>query len=122
MRSLSVLMFSVLLLSSCQMVNPSPSTILTNSTEKQLMFFSDENNLQKEGNYYDALLEIKKKYPNQVTQMKVIPSSEKVRYANFEVSTYPTLLVIKENVVITQIEGELSKEEIIKPLEIALSN
>jgi hypothetical protein len=85
------------------------------------MFFSDEDNLHNESSYYDALLEIKKTYPDIVTSMKVIPSTEKVRYSSFEVNTFPTLLVIFENKIIAQIEGDLSKEEIIIPLMDALS-
>lgn len=116
MRSLVIFMLSFLLLSSCHLAQNTPSSIVLNNTEKQLIFFSDEDNLHNESSYYDALLEIKKTYPEIVTSMKVIPSSEKVRYSSFDVNTFPTLLVIHENNIIAQIEGDLSKEEIIKPL------
>ncbi|QOR68400.1 small peptidoglycan-associated lipoprotein [Cytobacillus suaedae] len=116
MRSLVVFMLSFLLLSSCHLAHNTPSSLIFNNAEKQLLFFSDEDNLHNESSYYDALLEIKKTYPEIVTSMKVIPSSEKVRYSSFDVDTFPTLLVIHDNQIIAQIEGDLSKEEIIQPL------
>jgi hypothetical protein len=93
------------------------------SSEPHLLFFSDENNLHKEAKYYDALLEIKKKFPEQVSNMKVISSTNDDQLnEQFNVSTYPTLLVIKENKVVLKIAGKAEKKDIVDPVLNVLSN
>ena len=86
------------------------------------MLFSDDRNVYKEGNYYDALLEIKKTYPIEVSNLKVVPYGENEIILNTVVSTYPALIIIKDNKVIEHIEGELSIEQIVSKIENALSN
>ncbi|KKI93960.1 hypothetical protein WQ54_01710 [Bacillus sp. SA1-12] len=90
------------------------------TSEKQLLFFSDEENIDREAVYYDALLDIQKEFPEDFNNMKVIP--ENSNYKDFEVDIYPSLLVIKEDKVIVHIEGALlTKDEIMKPISKALS-
>lgn len=85
------------------------------------MFFSDEENIHKEGNYYDALLELKKQFPEEISKMKVISYKENRSYNDFQVDSYPTLLIVQENKVIEIIDGDVSKDEIIEPIQKALS-
>ncbi|MGM7720210.1 hypothetical protein [uncultured Metabacillus sp.] len=111
----------VFILSSCEGVlysQTKPDEEMTR--EKQLLFFSDDENIDREAVYYDALLDIKKEFPEDFKNMKVI--SENSNYDDFEVDIYPSLLVIEEDKVIVHIEGALlTKEEIMKPISKALS-
>jgi len=123
MKKISVFILSIFVLSSCHIGQKSPEIFLSNSKfENQLMLFSDDRNVYKEGNYYDALLEIKKTYPIEVSNLKVVPYGENEIILNTVVSTYPALIIIKDNKVIEHIEGELSIEQIVSKIENALSN
>lgn len=112
---------SVLILSSCD-IHQASSNGLNDDVfkEKQLLFFSDDKNIDREAIYYDALLDLQKEFPEIVDNMKVIAAKQE--YGPFEVDTYPSLLVIDEQQVIVHIEGNvLSKDEITKPVLEALS-
>jgi hypothetical protein len=120
MRTISVFIMTVLLLFACQRGNSDPTEVLFNDRSKQLIFFSDEQNLHKEGNYYDALLELKKIYPDEVSNMKLISLKESERYSTFNITSYPTLIVIVEDEIVEQIDGELNVDEIVQPINHAL--
>ncbi|MCA1029899.1 hypothetical protein LCL95_02485 [Bacillus timonensis] len=109
-------------LSSCQAEKKANYQILLNSSaqDKQILFFSDERNLKEEVNYYDALIELKEMFPKEVANMRVI--SQKETIAGLNITTYPTLIVIHDNQILKRIQGYLSKEEIIAPIEEALSH
>ena len=86
----------------------------------QLLFYSDVANIDREAVYYDALLDIKKEFPEEFENMKVI--SEKNDNKKYEVDIYPSLLVIEKEEVVVQIEGAvLTKKEIIEPIVHALA-
>jgi hypothetical protein len=86
----------------------------------QLVFYSDVANIDREAVYYDALLDIKKEFPEEFENMKVI--SEKIDNKKYEVDIYPSLLVIEKEEVVVQIEGAvLTKAEIIEPIVHALA-
>jgi len=123
MRTFSVFIFTFIILSSCHTgVYEREEEVLNADEGKQVLFFSDESNLHKEGNYYEALLELKASFPNEITNMKVITLSESNKYDEYAVTTFPSLLVVNGERVIEQIEGNVRKEDIIKPIEKALSN
>ena len=104
-------------LSSCQPAETATITIQGNSDEKQLLFFSDESNIHREANYYDALLELKKQFPREISNMKVVSSSEQKNiYKQYNISEYPSLLVVYKSEVLTLIEGNVSKKEILEPI------
>ena len=86
----------------------------------QLLFYSDVANIDREAVYYDALLDIKKEFPEEFENMKVI--SEKNDNKKYEVDIYPSLLVIEKEEIVVQIEGAvLTKTEIIEPIVHALA-
>jgi Thioredoxin len=111
-----------LILFACDHANFKNSYHVT-STETHLLFFSDEKNLYKEAKYYDALLEIKTKFPEQVSKMKVISSaSDDQLNEQYNVKTFPTLLVVKDNKVVLKIDGNTDKKDIVDPIIKVLSN
>ncbi|SDP29576.1 Thioredoxin [Litchfieldia salsa] len=112
-------MMSMIILTSCQR-EVKETDLFAQEREKYIVFFSDEENLDKEGNYYDALLELKKNYPSNSLTMKVVPLKEYDKYSNFNINTFPTLLVMKNETVVKQIDGDAATEEIITSIEEAL--
>ncbi len=82
-------------------------------------FFSDENQIDQEAPYYDALLDLEKDYPEQIDKMKVYDNKEGWED---EIETVPTLMVVDQRHVVVKIEGCVKKkEDIIKPLQHVLS-
>jgi hypothetical protein len=111
----------VIVLSSCENLLFSEGPLNEDiPQDKQLVFFSDDENIQREAVYYDALLDIKKSFPEEFENMKII--SEKTDHNQFEIETFPSLLVIDKTQVLVQIEGTVvSKEDILEPVSSALS-
>lgn len=118
MKSLSFVFvaFFLLLTSSC--TNPNVSDDLNlNKDIKQVVFFSDEEDYNHEASYYDAIIELKKQYPNEIDNMMVIPaSSAKEYYDIFEVENCPAILVVYGDQVIARVNGSVTKNQIIEPL------
>jgi len=117
---LIIFIIPVVVLSSCKNIlfseGPSDFTI---NRDKQIVFFSDVKNIDKEAIYYDALLDIKEEFPEEFKNMRVI--SENKDKHRYEVETYPSLLVVSKEEILVQIEGTvLSKEEILEPVSNAL--
>lgn len=122
MRGLQLLLFSSLILitSSCNQFNREELT-LTNGV-KQIIFFSNESDYTGEASYYDALIELKLKFPDDFKNMLVLSSTEaKPYYKAYHVESCPALLVINNNEVAVKIFGNVTKEEIIKPITEVLS-
>lgn len=112
----------IILLSSCSFNAPLTSPVGSTTNENmQILFFSDESKLEQEDVYYDALLELKKEYPQAINNMRVYqPTSKK---NPFKVETYPSLLIIDHDKIIVEIEGSISsKEEILSPIKRVLAN
>ncbi|WP_226665934.1 hypothetical protein [Metabacillus litoralis] len=111
----------VIVLSSCDNVlflNGAPKENI--AQDKQLLFFSDDDNIDREAIYYEALLDIKKDFPKEFEDMQIY--SEKNNNKTYEVDTYPSLLVVDKEEIVVHIEGSvLSKEEILEPISNALS-
>jgi hypothetical protein len=123
MRRLGHIAFiiSIILLTSCDNKLFSSDEVDEDYIEDiQLLFYSDVANIDREAVYYDALLDIKKEFPEEFENMKVI--SEKNDNKKYEVDIYPSLLVIEKEEVVVQIEGAvLTKKEIIEPIVHALA-
>ncbi|WNF35612.1 hypothetical protein RJD24_14255 [Bacillaceae bacterium IKA-2] len=90
---------------------------LQKKDENITMLFSDDQFINEEGNYYDALLDVKKRYPQRVRSFNVIHSSERDLVRHYEINEYPTLLIIHNETVTIRVEGPLQKTEILKILE-----
>ncbi|KAA0548093.1 hypothetical protein FZW96_10205 [Bacillus sp. BGMRC 2118] len=112
---------SFTILSSCNSDNDTEHSIDT-FLKADALFISNEENLEVEDEYYDAILEIKKLYPGAMNKVVLLTDRE---YHNIEeqldVSTYPTLLLLNEEKVKVKIEGERNThyifEEIVAYIE-----
>ena len=117
---LIIFIIPVVVLSSCEnmLFSEGPSDFTINR-DKQIVFFSDDKNIDREAIYYDALLDIKEDFPEEFENMRVV--SENTDKPIYEVDTYPSLLVVTKEEILVQIEGTvLSKEEILEPVSNAL--
>jgi hypothetical protein len=89
---------------------------------KQIIFFSDEANYNYEAPYYDAIIELKREYPEEFKNMMVLSGNKANKYNKIlEVEKQPALVVIYQDKVVVNIHGEVSKDEIIKPVTNFLS-
>jgi len=112
---------SFFILSSCQ-ENPSITHIQFPDDSRTLVFFTDESNLQDESTYYDAIIDLKRSFPDEVANLKVVHSeNEKILYKQFNVKATPSLIVVHDNEVVTQIEGSKPKNDIVVSIEQALN-
>lgn len=112
---------SFFILSSCQ-ENQSITHIQFPDDSRTLVFFTDESNLQDESTYYDAIIDLKNSFPDEVANLKVVHSeNEKLLYKQFNVKATPSLIVVHDNEVVTQIEGSKPKKDIVISIEQALN-
>ncbi|MEK5443293.1 MULTISPECIES: hypothetical protein [unclassified Fredinandcohnia] len=119
MKEFTLIILSFIFLSSCSSYQTQPT--LPEIKDKQIIFFSDEDNIHNESNYYDALLELRNKFPTEIANMKVVSSEDNRLYTKYKIDEYPSLLIIEQDKVLEKIEGNVDKEEIIIPLENVLS-
>ncbi|WP_075981078.1 hypothetical protein [Bacillus massilinigeriensis] len=96
--------------------------IVIDNNIKQILFFSKETNFDDEASYYDAIIELKKQFPNEVNNMLIISSDDAKEYLDeYDVKECPAIVVVYQNKVLTSVDGQISKEKIIKPIKNALS-
>ena len=110
------------LTASCNPINDSENLSLSEDM-KQVLFFSDEEDYMHEASYYDAIIELKQEYPQEFKNMMVIPASNAKDYYDLvEVNQFPALLVVHGDEVIVNVNGSVSKDQIIEPLTSVLDN
>lgn len=108
-RKIGIAVSMIFLLSACQSMDGNALHSLDVNTEGfHVLFFSDDNNQNKEDNYYDVLLELRNTLPNPA-DLTLIHASDTTQ---FNIVTYPTLLVIKDGKTLIRIEGKQSKQTI----------
>jgi len=84
---------------------------------KQLIFLSDESEYQYEAAYYDALIELKKTYPEAVKNMKTINPNRSGEYLDFlTIKENPAIIVVYNNEIVATVNGEETVEEIVQPI------
>ncbi|HHY73915.1 MAG TPA: small peptidoglycan-associated lipoprotein [Bacillus bacterium] len=120
-KKLKSIFLSILLLtalSACNTVDSNAiSKINLEGEGYHLLFFSDEEKIKLENNYYDVLLELRLKFPDEMADVILVQSTNKnEKIKKFDVSVYPTLIVIKDGEEKTRIEGKKSKREIMNHL------
>ncbi|WP_169819239.1 hypothetical protein [Anaerobacillus arseniciselenatis] len=93
---------------------------LQKEDEHITILFSDDHYIHEEGNYYDALLDVKRRYPELIRSFNIIHSSDRDLIRYFEISEFPTLLVIHNEKITIRVEGSLQKNEILQTLEQSL--
>lgn len=106
---------SILILGSCSILEKKELQFKNNV--KQIIFFSDEENYEAENSYYDALIELRNRFPNEIKNMLILSSNNaKPYYQAYQIDSCPALLVIYNNEVVVKIIGAATKDEIIKPI------
>ncbi|MCY9414946.1 hypothetical protein MOF43_21355, partial [Bacillus haynesii] len=83
-----------------------------NQRHLKLLFFSDDEHMEQEVAYYDALLDLKKEFPEQVSNMEI--SHDKGQWKK-EVKIFPSLLLVNDKKVLVKIEGKIKdKDKIVR--------
>lgn len=113
-RKVFILLAFTLLLAACQAEEGnSIDDIKKHSDGYLFVFFSNDKHLERESNYYDVLLDLKKQYPNENVDVIIVNSSKKNSLVDhFKVKQYPTLIVMNKGKSVTRIEGVQSKDTI----------
>jgi hypothetical protein len=114
----------MLLLTSCDYISSNKVVLAEDQfIEKQVIFFTDERNVSKEIPYYDAIIELKKQYPDDLKRLKVVSlNTEAPNEIADSPPTSPAIVVVENNQVICKVEGDISKEDIIKPVSTAIES
>ena len=124
MKSLSFVFVATFLFltASCNPVSDSDKLEL-NGDIKQVVFFSDDENYRQEASYYDAIIELKKEFPAAFDEIVVIPAANANKYYDiFQVKQFPAILIVHQDEVIANVNGNVTKDQIIEPLSAVLNN
>lgn len=97
-----------------------PAFINEGSDKAVSYFFSNEDQLEEEMSYYDALLDFNRNYPERLDSIKIITEQNDELIEYFNVHVYPTLLVIEEQKVTVRLEGFMNFQDIYSTLETTL--
>ncbi|MGM0902556.1 MAG: small peptidoglycan-associated lipoprotein [Bacillota bacterium] len=123
MKGLSMILTATFLLftSSCSSMSKYEELGLEYDA-KQIIFFSDDANYNKEAAYYDAIIELKREFPEEFDNMMVLSGNKASKYDKLlEVEKHPALVVFYQDKVVVKIHGRVSKDEIIAPITKFLS-
>lgn len=124
MKSLSFVFVATFLFltASCNPVSDSDKLEL-NGEIKQVVFFSDDENYRQEASYYDAIIELKKEYPAAFEDIVVISAANANKYYDlFQVNQFPAILIVHQDEVLANVNGNVTKDQIIEPLSAVLNN
>ncbi|SFA76435.1 MULTISPECIES: hypothetical protein [unclassified Bacillus (in: firmicutes)] len=111
----SFFILSVVFLNSSCTHQVQRNNILDDNDSQLLLFFSDESHYEKENEYYDAIIELKNQYPEEMSRLKVITSDqEEDYYEAFGIDHSPALIIIEQNKVVVHIKGQSSKDQIVQ--------
>ena len=85
--------------------------------QKQIIFFSDETNVQQEVAYYDAIIELRRDFPSEVENMMVFTKDEGKKYFDsLQIEKSPAIIVVYNDEIVANINGIASKEQIMEPI------
>lgn len=105
---------------SCTKQDPPP--IWINGDHKQVIFFSDKEKYEQELSYYDAIIILKSKFPEEMKHMKILSDSELKNFDHIlHLNHCPAIIVYDQNQVIYIAEGAKTTEEIVTSLSTILS-
>ncbi|PFA68889.1 hypothetical protein CN378_05255 [Bacillus sp. AFS015802] len=119
-----ILSAPMLFLTSCDDISSNKVVLAEDQfIEKQVIFFTDEGNVSREIPYYDAIIELKKQYPEHFKKLKVVSlNKETTNRITDHPPASPAIVVVENNQIICKVEGTMSKERIIKPVSSAIKN
>jgi hypothetical protein len=119
--TLIMLASTALLLTSCNDIAADKVVLAEDRfIERQVIFFTDERNISEEVAYYDAIIELKNKYPEGLKHLEVVDYSSDESNPNVQSPVYPAIVVVDNNQVVTKITGKSHKDEIIKSVSDAV--
>jgi len=114
--SMLIVIMLLLIIVSCD-ISKSNDVLPFDKDVKQLIFLSDESEYQYEAAYYDALIELKKTFPEAVKNMKTINPNRSEEYLDFlTIKENPAIIVVYNNQIVATVNGEESVEEIVQPI------
>ncbi|MBU8877656.1 small peptidoglycan-associated lipoprotein [Bacillus sp. FJAT-29790] len=124
MKGLPLLFIASLLFVTSSCVNTeTKEELIFDQNTKQIIFFTDGKDYEQEVSYYDAIIELKKDFPNEIKNMKIITASNAQKYYNtFEIQNCPAILLIYQEKILVKIKGEATKSQIVQPFSHALGN
>ncbi|MDV2685266.1 hypothetical protein RYX56_12960 [Alkalihalophilus lindianensis] len=115
---LSMLFAPIFMLSNCVSSAQSDDTIPPSYTESTMItiLFSDAKALEEEHSYYDALLELQTQHPDKIPSFQVVDAEDKDRIKQFEIDTFPTMLILTGEDIHLRMEGPQAKDDILTKL------
>jgi hypothetical protein len=82
--------------------------------ENKVIFFSDTKNGIEEVPYYDAIIELKEKYPIEFKNFTVLnPKKDKEKLKEYNITTAPSILIVNQGKQILNVQGKLTSNEIV---------
>jgi hypothetical protein len=121
--TLIMLASTALLLTSCNDIAADKVVLAEDRfIERQVIFFTDERNISKEVAYYDAIIELKNKYPEDLKHLEVVDYSSDESNPNVQSPVYPAIVVVDNNQIVSKITGKTHKDEIVKSVSDAIKN
>jgi hypothetical protein len=119
---LAIIFFSscTLILSSFSSLSESGSDTLPISEKKQLLFITSKDKYMLENEYYDALFELKDKFPIETNQMLVIEAdSKEINETSPLLNQFkaPAIAIVEKGEIKLKIQGvHTDKEEIVEKI------
>jgi hypothetical protein len=117
----AVYMFSLLFFTASCKNDHSIDSLSIKENVRQIIFFSDETNVQQEAAYYDAIIELRRDFPNEVENMMVFSKDEGKKYFDsLQIKNSPAIIIIYNDEIVANINGLASKDQIMQPISQAL--
>jgi hypothetical protein len=109
-RTIFTMFVLLFVISGCSITQSMPpqKDKISEIDNQQLIFFSNEKNMEKEIVYYDAILDLKKDFPEQVVNMEVHEDTDGWKD---EVDKVPCLMLVDNEKVVEKIEGSENKKD-----------
>ncbi|NEU29522.1 thioredoxin family protein [bacterium LRH843] len=111
-----IVISSLFLLNACASSASLESPLKQHSEERLTVLFSDSSTLQNESHYYDALLELQRKYTTNTPSFLIIDAAEREMIRYYNIKQFPTILVLTGDKETLRMEGAFSKDEILAHL------
>lgn len=123
MKKIPLLLLSFLLFLTCSCAKSEIGDGLKMDEEIQIIFFTDESQYEYEAPYYEAIIDLKKKFPREFKQMIVLTPKTAEQYEKkFGIKDYPALLVLHKGKSIVKIQGAYTRKDIVEPVSAALNS
>ncbi|WP_264805386.1 small peptidoglycan-associated lipoprotein [Cytobacillus sp. NCCP-133] len=118
-----IIIISILLMTSSCNHKETKEELMIDDSVKQIIFFSDHNQYEQEVSYYDAIIELKRSFPEEIKNMKIITASDsKNYYTNFDIEGCPAILIVYQDEVLVEVKGVVPREQIVQPVANALDS